>query len=63
MKPQGTPGTEEEDLIEFSTEDLQVAIVKMKNNKSPRTDTIQVEFFTNGGYDLYKYLHELLKEK
>jgi hypothetical protein len=35
--------------------------MKMKNNKSPGTDIIQVEFFKNGGYDLYKYLHELIK--
>ena len=35
--------------------------MKMKTNKPPGWDGIQVEFFKKGGYNLYTHLHELLK--
>jgi hypothetical protein len=34
---------------------------KMKNNISPGIDNIQFEHIKMGGYDLHKYLHELIR--
>ena len=41
--------------------DIEIAIQSMSNNKSPGTDNISAELYKNGGKQLIKKVHTLIK--
>jgi hypothetical protein len=43
-------------------EEVEMAIQKLKKNKTPGTDKIPAELFKYGGNELVKYLHTIIKE-
>jgi hypothetical protein len=57
----GTLNVRVEEIEEPSLEELEAAVKKIKNNKSPGIEKIQVKLIKSGGEDLYKYLLQLIR--
>jgi hypothetical protein len=57
----GTSNVRVEEIEKPSLEELEAAVKKIKNNKSPGIDNIQVKLIKFGGQDLYKYLLQLIR--
>ena len=51
----------EEDITP-TVEEVEMAVQKLRNYKAPGTDNIPAELFKNGGNELVKHLHTIIKE-